>query len=178
MGAHHGCVGGAHLDAYGRDPTPLHGPGLERPPTDGEPFQHGRHLAQLGTGVDQGAQGTEAMGDERGLALAGDGQVGRAGRDHEDAAWALGRGPPGEGALHPRPARVAGQGGGGLLIVGPREQHRAAPGLLQQLGHDGGALLGRLPRGVDGLGDALAERAVVIDTSEAQVDEGQAPEAL
>ncbi len=45
---------------------------------------------------------------------------------------------------------------GGLGFGGPREQHRAAPA-GEQLGHDPGALLRRLPRPVDGLGEPLAQ---------------------
>ena len=49
-------------------------------------------------------------------------------------------------------------------------------GLAQQLDHDGGALLGRLARSVDRLGDPLAQGPVVVDPGEAQVGEGQAPQ--
>jgi hypothetical protein len=43
----------------------------------------------------------------------------------------------------------------------------------EQLGHDGGAVLGGLTGPVDGLGHALAEVALVVDTGEAQVGVGQ-----
>jgi hypothetical protein len=71
-------------------------------------------------------------------------------------------------------ARVAGQRRGGLVVVGPGQQHRALGRGRQQLGHDGGALRRGLPRTVDGLGQALAQRAVVIDAGEPQVGVGEA----
>ena len=40
-----------------------------------------------------------------------------------------------------------------------------------------GALLRRLARAVDRLGDALAQGPVVVDPGEAEVGEGQAPQA-
>jgi hypothetical protein len=48
--------------------------------------------------------------------------------------------------------------------------------LRQQLGHDLGAVGGRLARGVDRLGDALAQGTVVVDAGEAEIGEGEAPQ--
>ena len=45
---------------------------------------------------------------------------------------------------------------------------------LEQLLDDGGAVLGRLARTVDGLGHALAQVTVVVDAGEPEVGIGQA----
>ena len=57
-----------------------------------------------------------------------------------------------------------------LVVVGPGEQHRAGA-VGEQLADDAHALLGRLARAVDGLGQALAQRPVVIDEGVAEVGE-------
>ena len=61
--------------------------------------------------------------------------------------------------------------------VGPGQQDRGRPRLGQQLGDDRGALRGRLSRRVHGLAGPLAQRAVMVDAGEAEVGEGQAPQA-
>ncbi len=68
------------------------------------------------------------------------------------------------------------EGGGGLGGLGPGEHDRAGATVGPQLGDDGGALLGRLARGVDRLGHALAQGPVVVDLGEAEIGEREAPE--
>src|ERR687897_705333 len=51
-------------------------------------------------------------------------------------------------------------------------------GGIEQLGDDGGALLRRLAGPVYGLGQVLAEGAMVVDAGEAQVGVGQAAQPL
>ena len=59
------------------------------------------------------------------------------------------------------------------LLVGRPGQHDRIVAAVQQLAHDGDALLGRLARAVDRLGHALPQRPVVVDAGEAEVGERQ-----
>jgi hypothetical protein len=104
-------------------------------------------------------------------ALLGHGDVGRAGGDDQyPSRPGLPRPPRQRGAMA-QPTRVAPQRGVRLRVVGPGEQD-GSPRLGEELGDDVGALLRRLARAVDRLGQALAERAVVVDPCVAQVGEG------
>ena len=126
----------------------------------------------------------EAERREDRRALVGHGQIGGAGRHDDDPSGPGGGGPPddrGEAAVLGHRARAEASRDAGrrrgldLVVVGPGEQDgRVRSG--QQLGDDRGALLGRLARPVDGLGQALAQVAVVVDPGEAQVGEGQPPQ--
>ena len=63
-----------------------------------------------------------------------------------------------------------------LVGVGPGEQDRAARPARPAAPPRSGALLGRLPRPVDGLAHPLAQRAVVVDPGEAEIGEREAPQ--
>src|SRR5205085_4037666 len=121
--------------------------------------------------------GPEAVGSEGGGALVGDGKVGCPRRDDEHTPRAFEPGPPHDGRTRAGAFGTTGEGGVDLLVVGPGEDGRAAVVLGEKLGHEGGALLGRLARRVDGFGQALAQGAVVVDAREAEVGERQAPQA-
>jgi hypothetical protein len=63
-----------------------------------------------------------------------------------------------------------------LIGVGAGKQDRAA-GLVKELDNDLCALLRGLSRSVHGLGQSLAQRAMVVDPGEAEIGEREAPEA-
>ena len=72
-----------------------------------------------------------------------------------------------------RPAPLAAAAWSGSARV----SRTGPPGSSEQLDHYPGALLGGLPGAVDGLGQPLAQRPVMIDPGEAEVGEGQPPQA-
>ena len=122
--------------------------------------------------------GAEAVGGEHGAALAGDRAVGRSRRDQGHPLGALDGGVP-----HDRrglagvgdAVGLGGEGGGGLVGLGPGEHDRAGATVRPQRRDDGGTLLGRLARGVHGLGHALTQGPVVVDLGEAEIGEREAP---
>jgi hypothetical protein len=104
-------------------------------------------------------------------------QEGGAGQQPTSGSEAAGADPAGfepSGVGDPR-AGGGGEGGGRLVGLGPGQDDRAA-GLVEQLDHDGGALLGGLAGGVDGFPETLAQCPVVVDAGEAEVGEGEAAE--
>lgn len=67
------------------------------------------------------------------------------------------------------------QGRARLLVGGPGQHDGAALLLAQQLADDGDAVGHGLTGAIDGLGQALAQGPVVVDTGEAEVSVGQPP---
>ena len=63
-----------------------------------------------------------------------------------------------------------------LFRVGTRQDYRAAVGLCEQVTDYGDALFHGLPRPVNSLGKALAQRPVVVNPRKAEVGIGQPPE--
>ena len=129
--------------------------------------------------------------DERGLALPGHRQVGRAGRDHQRAGQSRRRRAPDHRRQSPRtwsapvarpvtvrvpPGWSRAPGSAWSASARVRMTGPTVRSVGQQLAHDGRALLRRLALAVDGLGQPLAQRPVVVDLGEAEVGEGQATE--
>ncbi len=63
----------------------------------------------------------------------------------------------------------------GLFGIGTSKEDRA-PRLGEKFDHDPRALLGSLPRSVHGLGQPLAQVAMVVDPRIAEIGEREAPE--
>ena len=115
----------------------------------------------------------EAVGGEREQALVGDGSVGRAGGDDEHAPGSrLGRWPVEQAPSLLHAGAVLGDDGLDLVVGCPRQQHRRRA-VVEQLADDAHALLRRLARSVDGLGQPLAQGPVVVDEGVADVGERQ-----
>ena len=120
----------------------------------------------------------QAVGGEHGAALAGDRAVRRSRRHQGHPLGSLGGRVP-----HDRrrlagvgdAVGLGGEGGGGLVGLRPGEHDRAGATVGPQRGDDGGTLLRRLARGVDGLGHALTQGPVVVDLGEAEIGVREAP---
>ena len=111
--------------------------------------------------VDQDGR-RQAVGAQDGHTLVGHREVGRPRRYHHHPPGPRRSRPPAPPrpaipSSSPRPSDGRSHGRRHLGRLGPGQQHRSAPGLRQQLSHDEAALLGRLPRHVDGLAHPLPQ---------------------
>ncbi len=117
--------------------------------------------------------GFEAVGAQREHGFVEHGHVGGAGadREHTERSEGLGQA-PGHAARSDDALGMLGEHRLALVVVGAGEEHWTVV-VFEHLGHDPRALLGRLPGSVDGLGQTLAQRAVVVHQRVADVGEWQ-----
>ena len=115
----------------------------------------------------------EAQRPQRGRALLGYWQVGRPRGEHRHLLRPCRRRAPINSPPGLLTSGMSGQDRGGLIGIGPAEDHRPPVGLGQQLTHDGDAVLNGFPRAVDRFGEPLAQRPVVVDAGKTQVSVGQ-----
>ncbi len=121
-----------------------------------------------------------AVGDEDGATLGGDGLVGGTGGDDQNGGGTdIGRqewsGPPHDGVARSFTVAVSAEHGVGLMVVDAREDHRRGIA-TEELPDDGHALLGRLAGGVHRLGGSLPQCPVMVDARKAEIGERKAPQ--
>ncbi len=122
--------------------------------------------------------GVDAVGEQHGGALVGDGQVGGAGAGEHDPLGSRRRRSPHDRGAVPGAAGVGVERGRrpgrrrrGSRAPAPSPPSSSSPTMAA-------TCAGVLARSVDDLGHALAQRPVVVDPGEAEVGPGQAPQAV
>ncbi len=144
----------------------------------GDSVDLGEQTVQAGDATVVDPLGTDAVGAEHGLALAGDGVIGGARRDDQHGwrtgiGWWRHNGSPHDRAAFSLAIGVSAENRGGLLVVDATEDHRRSVA-AQELADDGHALRGRLAGGIDRLGGSLAQGPVMIDPGEPEIGKRQA----